>query len=158
MGLTLPSTVTGSSMWPTLQEGERLLVDRTAFLTRGPRRGEIVVFRCPDRANELCIKRVFGLPGERVGLIDGELTLNPPRQAPGLVIPRTSTKLPESDKLPDEFDWVRRELGAPQFWELSDCEYFVVGDNRAASEDSRNWVFSAGLNAKLVVGRPLGVR
>jgi signal peptidase I len=76
-GLVSPVAVSGSSMHPTLREGERLLVDRTAFFLRGPRRGELVVFRCPDRANEYCVKRVFGLPGDRVALTNGELQLNP---------------------------------------------------------------------------------
>ncbi len=158
LGLVVPVTVSGSSMWPRLREGERLLVDRTAFLTRTPQRGEIIVFRCPDRGDVLCIKRVFALPGETVGLKNGELTLNPPEPVRDRRDAISGVEASESDRLPDSFDWVRRELGAPQLWKLSDHEFFVVGDNRAASEDSRNWLSPAGLDARLVVGKPIGVR
>jgi signal peptidase I len=158
LGIIVPVTVSGSSMWPKLREGDRLVVDRTAFLIRAPRRGEVVVFRCPTQADALCIKRVFALPGETVGLTNGQLTLNPAQSAGSSGSVNSGPIVTGGDKLPDGFDWVRRELGAPQTWTLSQREYFVVGDNRAASEDSRNWLAPAGLDARLVVGKALGVR
>jgi signal peptidase I len=159
MGLIVPVAVSGSSMLPTLREGQRLIVDRTAFLVRGPRHGELVVFRCPDRANEFCVKRVFGLPGDRVVLEGGKLHLNPPTERANTGNKITQPTSASADKLPDDFDWVRQTLSTnPITWEMSDHKYFVVGDNRAISEDSRNWVPSAGLDAKLLVGKPIGVR
>src|SRR6202044_1783466 len=56
-----------------LKPGDRLLVDRTAFPSAGPRRWEIVVCPLPDSAKELCVKRVAGLPGECISLVDGDV-------------------------------------------------------------------------------------
>ena len=58
------------------RRGERLAIDRTAFVARRPRRWELVVFRCPERGGELCVKRVVGLPGELVGLAGGDVFVN----------------------------------------------------------------------------------
>src|SRR5262245_17899776 len=76
MGLVVPVVVSGHSMSPTLDEPQRLLVDRTAFDWREPRRWEIVVFRSPDSASELCIKRVVGLPGENVAILGEEIKID----------------------------------------------------------------------------------
>jgi signal peptidase I len=159
MGLIVPVAVSGSSMLPTLREGQRLFVDRTAFLVRGPRHGELVVFRCPERADELCVKRVFGLPGDSITLAGGELHLNSAAESANADSEIARPSSSDGDNLPDGFDWVRRTLTpGPRTWKMSDGEYFVVGDNRAVSEDSRNWVSSAGLDAKLLLGKPIGVR
>jgi len=76
IGLIEPVTVAGSSMVPTLQGGDRLWIDRTALLWRHPERWEIVVARNPSDASELCIKRIVGLPGERVALRDGDVLID----------------------------------------------------------------------------------
>src|SRR5262245_61261913 len=73
MGLIVPVVIHGSSMSPTLgnenhDDYERVFVDRTAFLFRSPHRWEVVVFRCPNSADEFCVKRIIGLPGETVAL------------------------------------------------------------------------------------------
>ncbi len=60
----------------TDEQGERLAVDRTAFAWRVPRRWEAVVFRCPESAHDLCVKRVVGLPGESITLDDGDVLAN----------------------------------------------------------------------------------
>jgi signal peptidase I len=56
--------------------GERLAVDRTAFVRRGPRRWEVVVFRCPESPSDLCVKRLVGLPGETISLNRGDVFVN----------------------------------------------------------------------------------
>ncbi len=76
MGLIEPVTVAGSSMVPTLHEGDRLWIDRTALLWRQPQRWEVVVARNPQNGAELCIKRIVGLPGERVALRDGDVIVD----------------------------------------------------------------------------------
>jgi len=76
MGLIEPVTVAGSSMVPALQSGDRLWIDRTAMLWRPPQRWEVVVARNPVDAIELCIKRIVGLPGERVALRDGNVLVD----------------------------------------------------------------------------------
>ena len=76
MGLVVPVTVSGSSMAPTLESTRRLFIDRTAFALRPPRRWEVVVFRSPENARQLCVKRIVGLPGETVSLVDGDVWIN----------------------------------------------------------------------------------
>ncbi|MEX2315611.1 MAG: signal peptidase I [Pirellulales bacterium] len=145
MGLIVPVVVSGSSMAPTLQPGSRLIVDRAAFVVRRPQRWDVVVFRCPDRADEFCVKRVVGLPGDSVELIAGELFVNGQR-----VVKQVS-------RLPFPAD-LAGEAPAPRTWRLGPAEYFVVGDNAAISDDSRSWVPNGALDAKLLIGKPFGVR
>src|SRR3972149_6672523 len=104
-------------------QGDRLLVDRTAFAFRAPRRWEVVVFRSPEDAGKLCVKRVVGLPGETVAL-DGSDVLIDGRRVAG----------------PGNFDYEtrygdNRELRTG--WRLGPGEYFVLGDNAEVSDDSR---------------------
>jgi signal peptidase I len=144
MGLVIPVTVAGQSMEPTLVEPRRLVVDRTAFALREPRRWEVVVFRSPQDADQLCVKRVVGLPGETVGMVDGRITINGRKidMPPGL-----------------EFEPRYGDTADPQTgWQLGPYEYFVLGDNAAISDDSRNWPAGPGLDARLLLGRPLNVR
>lgn len=144
MGLVVPVTVAGQSMEPTLVEPQRLVVDRTAFALREPRRWEVVVFRSPQEADQFCVKRVVGLPGERVGIEGGRITINGRKidMPPGL-----------------KFEPRYGDTADPQTgWQLGPYEYFVLGDNAAISDDSRDWPVGPGLDARLLLGRPLHVR
>lgn len=141
------------------RRGDRLVVDRTAFAWHGPRRWEVVVFRCPEQADELCVKRVVGLPGECVSFAHGEVLINerlerkPIPQLQGVYYEARAGDRPTHghDSQP---------AGNPPTasWQLGPGQYFVVGDNAATSYDSRNWLAGPGLDAKLLVGKPLGVR
>lgn len=144
MGLVVPVTVSGSSMEPTLQPAQRLIVDRTAFLFRPPRRWEIVVFRCPEAADRLCVKRVVGLPGESISFAGGHVLINgrPVRPPSG-----RRYELRYGDHIHN-----------PSGWRLGADDYFVLGDNGTISDDSRNWLTGPGLDGKLLLGRPMGVR
>ncbi|MEN1678567.1 MAG: signal peptidase I [Planctomycetota bacterium] len=84
LGLLRPVVVEGVSMAPTL-DGERLLVDRTPT---SPRRWDVVVARRPDDASRLCVKRVLGLPGERVAFRDGDLWIDGQRVAKPIAVQR----------------------------------------------------------------------
>jgi signal peptidase I len=124
--------------------GDRLLVDRTAFALRNPRRWEVVVFRSPVDESELCVKRIVGLPGETVALAGGNVLINGER----IAVPhdlRYGVRYGDHDKLREG-------------WALGPEEYIVLGDNAEISVDSRNWPTGPALDAKLLVGRPLGVR
>jgi signal peptidase I len=130
-----------------ISAGDTMWVDRTAFVIRGPRRWELVVFQCQNDATQLCVKRVVGLPGERVAFRDGEVLINDQRVAK-----------------PFEVDYYIRPgdgLGQAEYdprqqrWQLGEG-YFVVGDNQEVSLDSRNWQSGANLPSKLLVGRPIG--
>ena len=124
--------------------GQRLLVDRTAFAFRRPRRWEVVVFRSPEDTGQLCVKRVIGLPGETVALENGQLRINGRRvSAPGGL----HYHLRYGD---------RQELR--EGCRLGPADYFVLGDNSEISDDSRSWRSGPALDAKLLVGKPLGVR
>lgn len=124
---TLRVAVNGSSMEPALRAGDRLLVQRGAFLWRPPRRGEIVVLaggRYGFSGEVECIKRVVGLPHERITLREGAVLVND-RPLPE---PYLGTAQTLAWKLMDD---------APRLWALRDDEYLLLGDNRAFSRDSR---------------------
>ena len=127
--------------------GDTMWVDRTAFLLRGPRRWDVVVFQCPNDATQLCVKRVVGLPGERVAFRDGEVLIND----------RLVTKPVAVDYYLRPGDGMGQAGFDPrqQCWQLGEG-YFVAGDNQEVSFDSRNWQSGPNLPAKLLVGRPTG--
>lgn len=110
--------VRGSSMEPTLESGQYLIVGKVRYWLGDPQRGDIVVFEPPNGAVEDYIKRVVGLPGERIEAHDGAIWINGYR----LEEPYLTTGIPYN--------------GA---WELGPEEYFVLGDNRPNSSDSQNW-------------------
>lgn len=119
MGTIPPFAVSGPSMEPTFYTGTRLLSSRVAYWSSDPQRGDIVVFRSPfDR--EVLVKRVIGLPGERITVrgggvfIDG-IALDEP-YLEGSVVTTGDVDL-----------------------SLDADEYFVMGDNRPSSNDSRAW-------------------
>ncbi|MEW6046971.1 MAG: signal peptidase I [Bacillota bacterium] len=109
--------VQGQSMEPTLHNGERLLVDKLSYRFRAPRRGEIVVFRVPTDPSRKFIKRIIGVPGDVIEFQGGKVVLN------GQVLHETYVQGPtRSDR--------ERQTVPPG-------RYFVLGDNRANSDDSR---------------------
>lgn len=128
--------------------GERMIVDRTAFVLRGPRRWEVVVFRSPVGTGELCVKRVVGLPGEEVAIVDGVVVVDGKKlETPAGLRRRLRYGLRYGD-----------EGKLATGWRLGAAEYLVLGDNAAISDDSRSWPTGPGLPAELLVGKPLGVR
>jgi len=115
--------VSGASMEPSFYDREYLVVNKISLTLKQPGRGEVVVFKFPGELKEKYIKRVIGLPGETVELKNQAVFIN------GL-------KLTES-YLPKEF--VTEQLGTAKKWQLKDKEFFVMGDNRPNSNDSRVW-------------------
>lgn len=144
LGLVVPVRIAGSSMEPTLGDARRLLVDRTAFTWRQPRRWEVVVFHSPDDPLQLCVKRIVGMPGETVSIGSAGLIID------GVPI-----------RPPDDFGYTLRYGDRVELRtgvRLGPTEYFVLGDNATISDDSRNWASGPALDAKSLVGKPLGVR
>ncbi len=134
--LVQPFLVSGSSMVPNFSDGDYLLVDEVTYHFRQPERGEVVVFRYPKEESVYFIKRIIGLPGEEVRVQNGRVTVF-------------------NSEHPDGFTLDERYLpggtttaGNGEFQVPSDG-YFVLGDNRPYSFDSRNWGM---LQAKEVVG------
>lgn len=130
--------VQGSSMVPTLHDGERLLVDKLTWRFREPKRGEIVVFRYPSDPRRKFIKRIIGIPGDQVLIKQGYVYIN-------------GQRLEESYVNGPTFGAFYRDWGPV---EVTPGHYFVLGDNRTNSDDSR--YEDVGLvDRKLLVGRAL---
>ncbi|HEY4524004.1 MAG TPA: signal peptidase I [Candidatus Paceibacterota bacterium] len=124
--LLQPFLVNGASMEPNFSSGDYLLIDELTYRLRAPERGEVIVFRYPGDETTFYIKRVIGLPGERLKLSkDGIIIFN--KEYPdGFTLDEAYIKTNNS------------EYGDREFI-LTNSQYFVMGDNRVHSFDSRNW-------------------
>lgn len=105
MWIAQPFIVNGSSMTPTFQNGDYLIIDEITFRFRQPEKGEVIVFRYPQNPSQFFIKRIAGLPGETMGNTN-----------------------------------------------LTQDEYYVLGDNTFASSDSRYW---GPVKKNLIIGRAI---
>lgn len=132
-----PYIVSGSSMDPTFHNGDYLIVDQLSYRLKGPERGDVVIFRFPQNPSQFFIKRIIGLPGETVVLDDGASVIQ-------------SNEYPGGFTLKEPY--VRINSNDIKTVSLGDGEYFVMGDNRGASFDSRSW---GALPEDLLVGRAL---
>lgn len=132
-----PFIVNGQSMAPTFDSGEYLIVDQISYEFEEPDRGDVLVFRYPKDPDQFYIKRLIGLPGETVEIKNGTVTIHNDAHPNGqkLVEPYTTTTSPTDTRVT-----------------LSEDEYFVLGDNRTASSDSRRW---GPLNERFIQGRPV---
>ena len=128
-----PYVVRGTSMTPTLRPGDQVLVDLSAYGNVGPARGDVVVFSNPRTEGRRDVKRVIGLPGERVVMAEGMLFVDGVQLAE-----------PYLGELPSSVG-----LGESA-WDLGAGEYLVLGDNRAHSTDSREF---GPIEGDRVVGR-----
>lgn len=121
--LIQPFYVKGASMEPNFYDQEYLIIDELTYRTRSPERGEIVVFRYPRDPSQFFIKRVIGLPGETVQIEDGHVTLYTAEHPNGVLL--TESYL--GDVLTSGTKKVT----------LAANEFYVLGDNRGESMDSR---------------------
>ncbi|MEK7187995.1 MAG: signal peptidase I [Patescibacteria group bacterium] len=124
--LVQPFLVSGNSMVPTFKNGDYLLIDELSYHFRTPYRGEVTVFRYPQNESTFFIKRIIGLPGERVKIQDNVITVYNEEFPNGKII--TEAYLGDNLITSGSTD-VQMKVG----------EYFVLGDNRLFSYDSRNW-------------------
>jgi signal peptidase I len=139
-------------MLPTLQIGDRIIVDKLSYRLHDVHRGDIVVFARPpleDHEYADLVKRVIGLPGETISSKNGAVyingkKLNEPWLPPG---PDSYTGALSGDDAHPQFD-----LPGPV--KIPPGEYFVMGDNRTDSEDSR---FFGPIPKSLIVGRAVAV-
>lgn len=128
------STVEGHSMQPTLQDDERLLVDKAVYLLTAPRRGEIVILKDPrsgQAKNIYLVKRVIGIPGDTIEIRDHKLYRN--------------GELVEEPYIEET---MYLESYGPEI--VPTDHYFVMGDNRNNSTDSRNF---GSVHERLIIGR-----
>ena len=119
-----PFVVDGDSMHPTFANLDYLVVNELLYAFRAPARGEVVVFRYPENPSVFFIKRVIGLPGETVSISKGAVSIR--------------TEAGEKFTL-DEPYIVNEDATYTKEVLLNPGEYFVMGDNRPNSSDSRLW-------------------
>lgn len=122
--LIQPFYVKGASMEPNFFDHEYLIIDEVSYRFRTPERGDIVVFRYPNDPSQFFIKRVIGMPGETVEITNGIVKVFNDSHPNGFT-------LPEQDYLEQPYTATTRNVT------LKSDEYFVLGDNRTASLDSR---------------------
>ncbi len=128
--LVQPFLVSGSSMVPNFKNGDYLLVDELTYRFRAPERGEAIVFRYPKDESTYFIKRIIGLPGERVVLKDNTITIFNEKHP----YPDKGFTLDEKEYLPASF-----VTSGSEDITIGPNEYLTFGDNRSASFDSRSW-------------------
>lgn len=136
MFVAQPFIVSGASMEDTFHSGEYLIVDQLSYLMRAPARGEVIIFRYPRDPSKFFIKRIIGLPGDTVKINDSVVTIINDQNPDGFVLSEP---------------YIAEMTPAEPFEEtLGDREYFVMGDNRDQSSDSRSW---GVLQEERIVGR-----
>lgn len=138
-----PFFVKGDSMEPNFANGDYLIVDELSYRFREPKRGEVVVFKFPDNPSQRYIKRIVGLPEETVEMRPGKVLV----YAPVEDNPPVPVQLNESEYLPDYMGALEQSN-----LQLLENEYYVLGDNRPFSSDSRRW---GALPRENIIGRVL---
>jgi signal peptidase I len=125
MFIAQPFIVSGESMDNTFHSGEYLIVDQLSYYFEKPNRGDVVIFRYPRDPSKFFIKRVIGLPGDTVTITNAQVTITNEESPDGftLIEPYVEAMTPD----------------APLTEVLGEREYFVMGDNRNRSSDSRSW-------------------
>ena len=122
-----PFFVSGKSMEPNFHDGDYLIVDEISYRLDEPKRGDVIIFRYPKNTREFFIKRIIGLPGERVEIEGSRITIYNNENQEGIMLDE-NIYIPLETKTTGSYDTI-----------LKDDEYYVLGDNRNASADSRIW-------------------
>jgi len=137
MYIAQPFIVSGESMFPTFDNGQYLIVDEISYIVHHPHRNDVIIFKYPKDPSRFFIKRVIGLPNEQIDINDGKITI-------------TNKDNPEGFELAQPY--LKNKFTFTGSYETGNEEYFVMGDNRNNSFDSRVWGI---LPEKLVKGRAL---
>lgn len=119
------AAVPSGSMRETIPEPSRLVAFRLAYLFSSPQRFDVIVFRFPDNESVLHVKRIIGMPGEQVDIIDGQVFING-----------------SAEPLDDSFLLETPNPGRNQQFFVPEGHFFMMGDNRNDSHDSRTWINS----------------
>ncbi len=138
MFIAQPFIVSGASMENTFHNGEYLIVDQVTYHFEQPERGDVVVFRYPRDPSKFFIKRVIGVPGDHIAIAGSVVTITNEQHPNGAVLPEAYIASMEPNTYLEET--------------LGDGEYFVMGDNRDKSSDSRTW---GVLQERNIIGRAL---
>jgi signal peptidase I len=111
--------VSGPSMEPGLNDNEYVIVNKMAYLFHAPERGDVIVFHYPLNTSEDFIKRIIGLPGDTIKVDSTHVWVD------GVLLKESYISAPANP--------------LAQTWKVPANEYFVLGDNRPVSDDSRDW-------------------
>ena len=132
--IIIKAEVPSASMEKTIMTDDRMIGNRTAFWFTKPKRGDIIIFQNPDDITEDYVKRVIGLPGETITISKGLVYVN------GELLEETYIKEP-------------MEIEEDQSYVVPDDSYFVMGDNRNNSIDSRAWRTTNFVHKDLIRGK-----
>ena len=145
-----PFEVKLSSMSPTIVEGEYILIDKLTPRFGDYHYGDVVVFEAPDSTGEGAdipfIKRVVALPGDTVHLENGRVFVTQPGEPPVRIEESYLSRDPDGSALPTSCPVPT----CPDQWVVPDGSYFVMGDNRPASSDSRAF---GPIGSEVILGR-----
>jgi signal peptidase I len=130
-----PFVVSGESMYPTFNNSEYLIVDELSYRLNSPNRGDVIIFRYPNDQKRFFIKRIIGLPNEEIIINNGAVTI-------------VNKDSPDGFKLNEPY--IDEPFDTTATYKTGANEYFVLGDNRNRSSDSRVWGI---LPSKLIIGR-----
>jgi len=128
-----PFLVSGASMEPNISQSNYLIIDELTYRFNEPARGDVVVFRYPGDASTFYIKRIIGLPNEKIDIENGSIII-------------------DGKKMEEDAYLKGINTAGTAHVTLASNEYFVMGDNRSNSYDSRAW---GPLQKKYIVGRAL---
>jgi signal peptidase I len=140
MFIAQPFVVSGESMFPTFHDGEYLIVDEISYILGTPHRGDVIIFRYPGDTKRFFIKRIIGMPNEEISIKNGEVAVI-------------------NEENPDGFTlnepYIDEQFNTTTSYKTGSDEYFVMGDNRNRSSDSRTWgePLTTKLTSKLIIGR-----
>ncbi len=135
-----PFIVNGASMDPTFETGQYLIVDQLTYnFIDKPKRGEVIILKYPVNPSVFFIKRIIGLPGDTLIVNTGKITIKNKENPNGFIL--NEKYITDEHRTSDTFEIT-----------LGETEYFVMGDNRPSSSDSRTW---GPLESKYIIGRPL---
>jgi signal peptidase I len=170
--LVEPFQIPSGSMLPTLQIGDFILVNKFEYGIRlpvtnskvvelgAPQRGDVVVFRYPKKPSVNYIKRVVGLPGDRIAYVNKTLYINGEAQ-PQTLLAQLPPSRPQQLLIDENLSGVQHQIyrdvnrmGVVGEWVVPEGNYFMVGDNRDNSNDSRYWGF---VPDELIVGKAFAV-
>lgn len=131
-----PFFVRGASMEPTYNQGDYLLVDELSYRFSEPLRGDVIIFKFPNDTTQFYIKRIIGLPKETISINNGRVIIKNGAVPQGFVL--------------DESYLLEGFVNGSVEIKLDNNEYFVLGDNRGASHDSRRW---GPLQRNFIIGK-----
>lgn len=135
MFIAQPFVVSGDSMFPTFHDGEYLIVDEISYIAGNPSRGDVAIFRYPNDTKRFFIKRIIGLPNEEISINGNKIKI-------------INKENPEGFLLTEPY--INEDFDFSGTYKTKNGEYFVLGDNRNKSLDSRFWGI---LPEKLLIGR-----